>query len=48
VAGWGYRIATSFGSPSVPGVWPILHPDDGQLVLIGGMGALDFHQTRVG
>ena len=48
VAGWGYRIATSFGSPSVAGVWPVLHAADGQAILIGGMGALDFHRTSAG
>ena len=48
VAGGGYRIATSFGSPSVAGVWPIVHEADGQAILIGGMGALDFHATSAG
>lgn len=48
VAGWGYRIATSFGSPSVSGVWPIFHLADGQLAVIGGMGVLDFQLTRAG
>jgi hypothetical protein len=48
VAGGGYRIATSFGSPSVAGVWPIVHEADGQAIVIGGMGALDFHRTSAG
>jgi hypothetical protein len=42
VPGGDYRITTSYGSPLVPGSWPVFRAADGGLVVIGGEGPVDF------